>query len=46
MWRSSQVSGAGLYDSVANVEVGDKDKLASAVSLVWQVDTLTDADVC
>jgi hypothetical protein len=29
-----------------SVEVGDKDKLASAVSLVWQVYTLTYADVC
>jgi len=31
-----KVSGAGLYDSIANVDVGDKASVAKAVSLVWQ----------
>jgi len=31
-----KVSGAGLYDSIANVDVGDKTSLSKAVSLVWQ----------
>mmetsp|Transcript_75265 Transcript_75265/g.110308 ORF Transcript_75265/g.110308 Transcript_75265/m.110308 type:complete len:892 (-) Transcript_75265:742-3417(-) len=31
-----KVSGAGLYDSIANVDVGDKVALSRAVSLVWQ----------
>jgi len=31
-----KVSGAGLYDSIANVEAGDKAAVAKAVSLVWQ----------
>ena len=31
-----KVSGAGLYDSIANVDVGDKVALSKAVSLVWQ----------
>ena len=31
-----KVSGAGLYDSIANVDVSDADALRNAVSLVWQ----------
>ena len=31
-----KVSGAGLYDSIANVDAGDKAAVAKAVSLVWQ----------
>ena len=31
-----KVSGAGLYDSIANVDVADKAALGKAVSLVWQ----------
>uniref|UniRef100_A0A6T7TZR6 Uncharacterized protein n=1 Tax=Hanusia phi TaxID=3032 RepID=A0A6T7TZR6_9CRYP len=31
-----KVSGAGLYDSIANVEVKEEEALASAISRVWQ----------
>merc|ERR1712216_198870 len=31
-----KVSGAGLYDSIANVDAGDKAAISKAVSLVWQ----------
>ena len=32
-----KMSGAGLYDSIANVDSSNADAVAKAVSLVWQV---------